>query len=812
MKNNINFHLLLYFLLTFNVLNFKRIAFFVFFLFLSLFINGQVHNHYSVSGKLMDSTSGLPIEFASVAIYRMPDTVLVTGTISDSTGRFVLKNMASGRYLIKVSFVGYQTLLKTSEITNASIEFSEPFYLTNSTIALNEFQITGEQLEKQLTIEKTIINVSQNISSVSGNITDVLKSESSVTIDSENNVYLRGNKNILILLDGVPTTVSSLNSMSSSSIDNIEIITNPDAKFDAEGTGGIINIVTKRQNLSGFKGAASLNYGFNNRVNGGLGLSINKGIWDIGFNYNGKYEKTSVTSNLTRTLYNQNILIEQGVNSSQLNPSHQAALMLALKPNSKNIFSLSVKMLINEFFNIQNINGNQISDSLPEVFFLRKNDITFSRKTIESKFSYKKIFVRNKNELSFDASFSRTRGRRPAAYYIEDVFLQKSSGGGAPTNIALQIDYLKTVFNSGKVEFGLKGFSRWNSFNYKFFELDSISEQWNLIPAFSNDLEHQEYIYSFYLMYSDSLFKKIFYKLGARLEYNTSNLIQNSLNEKICNEYLSPFPYLLLKYNINRINSLSLSVNRRITRPAYPQLNPFVNVIDQMTYETGNKNLEPETLDKIELNYSFIKEKFQLRTNLYMSSTKEFITQVTLLSATDKLVLTYVNGTRQEKIGGDFDVTYKFSKYLSANLGYSVFHSSSTGQFNEINLATDDLAWVGNIKTIVKPDQKTEFQLFMNYNSPIDLPQFRLNEIFYADIALKRSFLSNKFTLSFTLTDVLNTINWKIQTQNAVYKLNNYSKSETRIFWIGLTFNFNSGKIQRSGENEIDNGLIKLGQ
>jgi outer membrane receptor protein involved in Fe transport len=328
-------------------------------------------------------------------------------------------------------------------------------------------------------------------------------------------------------------------------------------------------------------------------------------------------------------------------------------------------------------------------------------------------------------------------------------------------------------------------------------------------------LEHHEYIYSSYLMYSDSLFKKIYFKIGARIEYNTSELIQKSINDRVYKEYVFPFPYLLLKHNINKTQSVALSINRRITRPTYPQLNPFINVIDQMTYETGNKNLEPEILDKIELNYSLIKEKFQFKTNVYFSTTKDFITQVSMLSIPDKLILTYVNGDRQNKIGGDFDITYKFNKYISINPGFSVFQTNSTGQYNEIDLRTNNLAWTGNIKTTIKPEKKTEIQVFMNYNSPIELPQFNLSKIYYADIAVKRTFFDNKFSVSLTLTDIFNTRNWEIQSDNSIYKLNNYSKSETRIFWIGLTYNFNSfksTKSQKNGDSENDGGIIKLGQ
>lgn len=689
----------------------KFLSILLYFLLISNQISfAQENTNYSVSGVLVELDSKEPIEFASVAIYKIPDTVLITGTITNTKGEFILKNLSPGKYIIKSSFVGYQTNSKNIEIFNKSINLSEPIYLESSVLSLNEVQIKATRSEKQINIEKTKINVAQNIASISGNITEILKSQSSVNIDGENNIYIRGNKNILILIDGIPTTVANLNSIPASNVDNIEIITNPDAKYDAEGTGGIINIVTKRQNISGISGATSLNYGIFNKINGGLSLNYSKGIWDIGVNYNGKYEKTDVQSNLTRELYAQNVLVNQNIKSTQINPTHMVAFLLNAKPNN-NIFSFGLKYVSPKFNNIQEITGQQFNDTLPAILFNRKNDITFSRKTIETTFAYKKIFNKNKNELSFNGSFSRTKGSRPAEYYIENKLLQKSSGGGTPTNMTIQADYLKSLFRTGKMEFGLKAFSRWNSFNYYFYDLNTNSNQWDLKSYFSNNLEHQEYIYSTYLMYSDSLFKKVYYKIGSRIEYNTSELIQKSINDSIYKKYVFPFPYLLIKHNINKEQNIALSINRRITRPIYPQINPFINIIDQMTYETGNKNLEPETLDKIEFNYSLIKEKLQLRTNIFYSLTKNFITQVSLLSTPDKLIITYVNGDKQNKIGSDFDITYKPNKYISINPSFSIFYAKSIGQYNEIDLNTNNIAWTGNLKTIIKPEkeQKSNF-------------------------------------------------------------------------------------------------------
>jgi outer membrane receptor protein involved in Fe transport len=775
---------------------------------------GQTKNNYSVSGILLDSLNRQPIEYASVSVYRLIDTTLITGTITNPKGEFTINNLPSGKYFIRSSFIGYKTKTTIVEINNSSLNFAEPILINNSSIYFNTVTITGQQSEKQINIEKTKINVAQSIAAVSGNVTEVLKSQPSISIDADNNIHLRGNSNILILTDGRPTTVTSLNSMPASGIESIEIVTNPDVKYDAEGTGGIINVVMKKQSVSNVNSSATLNYGFKNRINGGLRLNYSKNIWDISLSYNGKYEKSDIQSNLTRQLYSPSAYFTQEINSTQTSPTHTAALSLSAKPDNSNIITFSLKIVLPSISNTQNIIGSQLTNNSIEGVFNRRNEVTFDRKVIETTLNYKKIFEKNKNEISFDAFYSRTKGSRPAEYYIENKLLQKSDGGGTPTNLTVQTDYLKSLFATGKIECGLKYFSRWNDFNYNFYDFDLMSNQWLINLEFSNDLEHKEYIYSSYLMYSDNLLNNLFYKIGFRLEYNTSKLIQKSISYQNDETYFFPFPYLLLKYNVDKTQEIALSFNRRITRPTYPQLNPFIIVIDQMTYETGNKNLDPEIVDKVELSHSWIKEKLQLSSNLYFSTTKDFITQISTLSNSNKLIVTYVNGNRQNKIGGDFDARYKFNGILSVNPSLSLFYTKSNGNHNGIDLGTSNLAWAGNIKTVIKPVENTELQILLNYNSPIDLPQFKLDKIYYADIALKYNLVNNKLALNLAVSDVFNTRKWNIESANSVFRLNNSSKNDTRVFWFGLTYSLDSYKANESQKTEgtDERELIKLGQ
>ncbi len=777
-------------------------------------IEAQSQKSFSVSGVLIDKDILLPVEFASVAVCKLPDSSVIGGVISNQKGAFEIANLKQGDYFLRISFIGYQTHFQSFTIVNEDIKWKSPILLKPSHTLLSGVDVEASKVDKQVTIEMTKINVSENIGSVSGNITDVLKTHAAITIDQDNSVYIRGNGNILILLDGVPTTAATLNAIPSSNVESVEIITNPDSKYDSEGTAGIINVISKREKKSGFSASSTINYGFQNRFNGGVNLNYNIKKWNVGFNYNGKYDEVATNSRLTRDLLNPNLEVKQVVNSVQKNPVHNIGLHFCYKPNKLNTIDFNAKYVLLKINNLQEIFGEQIGIGIADTIYQRLNDVTHSRKIFETSLSFKRQLKPQKSEISSEIAFSRTKGSRPAKYYIENEFLQKAHGGGAPTNATWQVDFFKVFNRQSKMEAGFKAFSRWNDFQYNFYDVNPMNE-WILNPQFSNDLEHQEYVFGSYLMYSDSLFKKIFFKAGGRIEYNRSNFYQKTIQEEIFREYWFPFPFLLMKYQMDKKQQFSLSVNRRINRPKYPQINPFINVIDQMTYETGNKYLQPDILDKIEFNYSYITQKWQIKSTLYLSQTTDFITQISILSPPDKLIITYVNGDKQQTAGGDFDLGYNVSKYLNLQSSSSVFQTSTTDFYYGIDLSTNNLAWTSNFKIQIKPDVKTDFQIVFNYHSPIDLPQFRVGEICYTDLSIRRMLIKNKLSVSLTLTDVFDTRNWEVTAKNSVYKFYNYSKMESRILWLGVTYNFNSytaRKQAKPADSESEKGVIRIGQ
>lgn len=769
----------------------------------------QKSGNYTISGLINDAHTQNPVGYASVALYRASDTLLITGTITNDKGEFQIHSASPGHYLLKASFVGYFTETVAVEVKNTAVKLNNPVLLKSLPVGLQQVEITAEKTERRGNIEKTTIDVSKNISGQSGSIAEILKNHSAVSIDAEDNLYIRGNKNILLLIDGIPTTLGALQAIPANSAQSIEIITNPDISHDSEGTGGIIRIVSKQSRTRGKGGAANFNYGYPDRINGGAGFNFTNGIWGINFNYSGKREPYTITSQLLREIAASGLSTRQDIVSDQTLTTHNAHLSLNARLPRNNTITFGFRLINPALKNLQRITGSNHPGSLAGTH--RLNDIAHTRETVESSLSYTKAFDKNKHELTLGSVFSRTAGNRPASYLINDIAVQKSEGGGAPTHMAIQADYLKNIRKEGSLSMGAKLFSRWNDFSYRFYDMDTLAGTWELNPLYSSDLEHQELITSAYLMYSDSLFRKFRFRAGARVEHSTSELRQKTTATQINHNHTFPFPYLLIQRHIAGNQMISFTLNRRITRPAYPQLNPYINVIDPITYETGNKNLVPEILDKIELQYTWYRTTSRYRCNLYLSQTTDYITQVSYMPDPENLILTYANGQNQLKLGLDAEVVVQPFRALELSQMTSLYYAHSEGNFNGISLESKDFAWTANLKADIQAAKKTGIQLFLNYNSPVSLPQFDLEGIFYADAGLKSTILGNNIVFSLLLSDVFNTRKWNATTNNPYFSLVNTSKKDTRVFWIGLSYTFNKHKADKKPEEE-DGGMIRIGQ
>ncbi|MFA6770789.1 MAG: TonB-dependent receptor [Bacteroidales bacterium] len=765
-----------------------------------------------IVGRVVEGPDAIAVEYASVVLKNAKDSA-IAGTVTNKRGVFIFNVKEKGKHILQISFIGYKTIEQEINIKPGINGIKEPILLAQHAAMLKEAAVTASYTERQTDIERTRINTSASIAASTGSVIELLRSASMVSVDNDNTIFIRGNPNILVLMDGIPTTIGTLDGIPASATQSIEIITNPSAKYDSEGTGGIINIITKKERRAGTSLSSTLNWGVANKLNGNLMATLNRNGWNLSLNYSGKYQIEDVVSELYRHFHTTGNSIEQKILSERIDKSSMIGASASKLFNSGNTFSLNLKYSNPRLDNIQDINN--INSSLQDHNSQNRiNEFNFNRKMAEVIANYKIVLKPEKSDLSLLGSYSQNKGRR-RAYYIEDELpLQRSQGGGRPTNYTVQADYTLKLPKQSMLEAGVKYFYRRNDFKFDSYQYDHEKDIWSYDELFSSDLDYKENIYSLYANYVAKLQNEISFKLGFRSEQSYSNLDIRKENTQIKNNHLFLSPFAMLQKEFSKNSSLAFSFSRRVTRPMYKQLNPFLNMIDKSVYEIGNRDLVPEEVTLSELAYNYSSNGRTFNFSLFYNITSNFITEVTSLYGQEALMITYVNGDKSNKIGADLNLRNKFSSWLTASLSANVYYGETKGEANDIDLYSSKIMWQGNVATNLTPSKKDNISLQYFYSSPAIYPQFESQAVHYMDASYKRVLIKNILTASITLTDVFNTRKWNIVSDNIIYSLDNRSKNESRVLWVGLTFNLNRDQMSRPQKKEPSQEpetLIKLG-
>ena len=352
-----------------------------------------------VKGRVVEP-DGAPVLYAAVIL--KVDGKTIEGGMTEENGSFLIKGSFTGKYLLQISSIGYRDLKQDIEFTGKELIDLGEVVLKESPALLNEAVVIAGETPKSVSVEKTRINTSSSAAAATGSVLEVIRGASAVSVDGSGGISIRGNSNVLILVDGIPTTLGGLESIPSANVQSIEIVTSPDVKYDSEGTGGIVNIISKKQSANMFSAMAAFNYGFNGFLNGNMALSYNKGRWGLRFNYNGKYEKDLIESELHRQIVATGTRVDQLINATKRTSGQNAGLNLQFKATPRDMLTADFKVALPRMNNFQDFNGT------------RQTDITFNRENLEGGFGYKHLFDPGKKELSINASVSSITGHRPS--------------------------------------------------------------------------------------------------------------------------------------------------------------------------------------------------------------------------------------------------------------------------------------------------------------------------------------------------------------------------------------------------------------
>ena len=584
-------------------------------------------NRCNITGTVAD-TKGEAVSYASVVLY--DDGKILSGGVTNDNGRFSLTvDSSSKEFELSVEFIGYVKKTMNISPTGRSLNLGN-IILEEDTHLLDEVIVSAKTESQKQSLERTSINASANMASSKGSAIDVLSSASSVTI-SNDVISIRGNSNILVLMDGIPTTVSDLSAIPAANIKNIDIITNPDASYDSGGTGGIINIVSKKGSTKGFSGVVAANYGFNHFVTGNAAFTFNRPKASYRFTFNTKYEDDVVSTTLDRTLHLTGRRTLQEMEATRYTYNNNIGLGADFRINQRNTLDLDLKCIIPRLNVSQNLQNTFTGSSVDKVEN-RHNDVTWNRENLEAAIVYRHVIKPEVSDISVTGSISKIWGHRPSYYFLEGKEVNRSNSGGSPFITALQSDYTHK-HKAGTLSAGAKITYRSNDIYHEFYSMENGG--WVYSESFSNDLLHTELVPAAYIMFASKVGKKFSYKTGLRGEFSTVTLSSTHENLQERNNTFFLAPSLSGTYKLAANDEVAFAFSRRTGRPSYPQLNPYMSMVDASTYEQGNMNLAPEESSKLDLSYSHTGKSFKLFADLYLNHTKGYISQITKFHCND---------------------------------------------------------------------------------------------------------------------------------------------------------------------------------
>ncbi len=785
-----------------------------------------------LSGRVLDTESEKPLESVNVQLYSMKDTnKLVKGIATSNDGTFVLEGFRPGMYQLKISYIGYNTAIKNNlAFTPAEpeINLGDVKLKIGSEMVTAEIEVTAERNMMEMGVDKKVFNVDKDINSQSGSVTDVLKNIPSVTVDSDGKISLRGSGNVRILLNGKPSGLLSsdpnavLDQLPANTVERIEIINNPSAKYDPEGMAGIINIVLKK--------SASENKGYN------YNLNLNAGTGDryslaTGLAY--KMGKVSLYGNYSLRLFHMNF----NRDNDRYNFLNDSSYHLLSYSNSRNnmlghIGTIGMDYDISKdaflglslSYSNRDRNRSEKSDSknftlsgIPNNFYNSANSDDEKEYGVDANVNFRQKFGKKFQELnaSFQFSNSFERNTQFLNTYYTDIYGNPLSINPVRMNdytnekfdsYTLQADYThplkedaeNTYKLKSKFEVGFRSVIRRTDNYYRAENYDYNVNQFVEDILLRNNFRYNEQVHAVYGTFENS-YKKFGYQLGLRLEqsYTKSEQVENSANYE--NNYFSFFPSLFLKQGITSTIEAQLSFTRRINRPRLGFLNPFADRSDPQNIRMGNPYLKPEYINGVELGLVKYLSTFALTGSTFYRITTDVITRFATMDSSGISTYTFKNLSEAKSYGVELIGTGSLSKWWSVNASASYFRTELSGNING-ELDNSGYSWTAKMVSNMAIPNLFDVQLSYFYQGKNVSAQGYTDPMQSCDIAVKKDFLNKRMSIGFRISDIFNTQKFVIHSSTNTYAADMYHKRDSRMFF--LTFNYKIGTDEKKQKRQ----------
>ncbi|MDP9081988.1 MAG: TonB-dependent receptor [Bacteroidota bacterium] len=782
----------------------------------------------TISGRLVDAVNNQPLELATVSLVRKSDNHPIKSMQTDLQGNFSLTGIDDGQYQLRATYVSYLSFLKDSiNVTPAKqvINLGD-IKLRQGKGVLKEVVITAQKSQIQLGIDKKSFNVEQSLVSQGGSATDLLANVPSVQVDVDGNLSLRGSSSVRVLINGKPSALTGgniadiLQSIPASSIETIEVITNPSSKYDAEGQSGIINIVLKKNVQKGFTGSASASVGTQNTYNGNFALAYQNSKINIYGNYSyrkgtrigdGFTNKSTIADSLTQT---QNQTQNQQFTFTGQNI--RGGIDINLDPKTTLGFSTNVNIrdrdrnqsgstITNQNGSIlQQINQNNLSSgSGTNLDFNVDFDHKYKKKGEELTANVNYGTDKNNN---FDDLFSEYYDYAPPLYTRTD---QHNTTTGTGKNWNIQVDYTLPLTN-GKLEAGVRSTINNSDNNFVSDTLNNTGG-YDYNPYLSNRFIYKENVNAAYTNYQHQ-FGNFGLQVGLRLEdaHIRTSLI-DSVNVPHKQDYVRLYPSVFLTDKLSENQTLQLSYSRRVSRPRDRQLSPFVDQSDRLNYQQGNPDLRPEDTHSFELSYINYWKSVTLTSSVYYRLTNDNIQRITTpLSPTnlDTTITTFENLKSASNAGYELIAKVSPSALLDLTGNLNIYYRHIDGDAALNLAATSGYAWNGNITANIKPIKPLGFQIRADYQGPQVIPQGKMRAMYGVDGGVKYD-LTKTLNISANVRDIFNTRKFRSDINYNTPYFTSSQVSErrfsTRTAIFTLSYRFGNNGIPQKRKEKKDN-------